>query len=165
MRVAAAVLALLVVVLLTPAEAPAKLTAASGAVAGPVASGAVRPVPGAVLRTFDPPSTRYGRGHRGVDLAAAPGTPVRAALAGAVSFSGPVAGRGWVTVDHGGGLDTTYGWIEPRLVARGQRVRAGEVLGHTAAEATHLDWGARLDGVYLDPLTLLRRWRARLVAH
>jgi murein DD-endopeptidase MepM/ murein hydrolase activator NlpD len=145
-----------------PPGAAAHADRSTGAPAA-LAGRAVLPVDGVVLRPFAAPATPYGPGHRGVDLAAKPGTPVRAALPGAVTFAGPVAGRGWVTVAHGGGLDTTYGWIDPRRVRRGDRVAAGEVLGRLAADASHLDWGARLHGDYLDPLTLLGPWRARLV--
>jgi murein DD-endopeptidase MepM/ murein hydrolase activator NlpD len=147
-------LVLLVVALLGVAPQPAALR-------GHV----VLPVAGGVIRGFSPPATPYGPGHRGVDLAAEPGTAVRAALGGSVHFAGPVAGHGWVTVDHGGGLVTTYGWLDPIVVARGQHVGTGGVLGHLAADAAHLDWGARRDGTYIDPLSLLGRWRARLVPH
>lgn len=120
---------------------------------------AVRPVPGRVVRPFEAPDHAYGPGHRGVDLAAEPGDPVRAALAGRVTFAGQVAGVGWVTLDHGGGLRTTYGDITP-AVHRGEAVAMGERIG--VLVAGHLDWGARLDGDYLDPLHLLARWRAHL---
>lgn len=122
-----------------------------------------RPVPGAVIRGFDPPSSPYGPGHRGVDLAAEAGDVVRAALAGTVSYSGVVAGTGYVTIDHGAGLATTYGDLAPRTVAAGRRVAAGTVLGSLAEAATHLDWGARLGGAYIDPLTLLAHYEVRLV--
>lgn len=139
------------------------------------ASGAVRPVVGAVVRPFDPPVNPYGAGHRGVDLAAAPGEHVRAALPGTVAFAGPVAGRGWVTVDHGGGLRTTYGDVVPS-VGVDDEVGAGDVIGQLADGARHLDWGARLarigggaegpgdPGDYIDPLSLLERWRPRLTS-
>lgn len=147
-----------------PAVTHAADPAAEATTAPSAAPSAARaPVDGSVLRLFDPPSTRYGRGHRGVDLAASPGQPVRAALSGEVTFSGEVAGRGWVTVAHGAGLDTTYGWIDPREVERGDRVSTGEVLGRLAPEAGHLDWGARLAGEYIDPLSLLGPWEAHLV--
>ncbi|HWB73049.1 MAG TPA: M23 family metallopeptidase, partial [Egibacteraceae bacterium] len=129
----------------------------------PAAGPAVPPVPGPPVRAFNPPASPFGAGHRGVDLAAGPGEVVRAAMDGLVAFSGEVAGRGWVTLRHGGDLETTYGVLEPRLVVAGQRVRAGDPLGVLAADADHLDWGARLVGAYIDPLSLLGRWRVHLV--
>ena len=117
---------------------------------------------GPAVRSFDPPATRFGAGHRGVDLRAGPGEPVVAALGGTVTFAGRVAGVSWITIDHGGGLDTTYGPIEPRLVGAGEVVAPGEWLGFLAAGARHLDWGARLDDGYIDPLGLLGGWETYL---
>lgn len=128
--------------------------------AGP--PGAVRPVPGPVVAPFAPPENPYGAGSRGVDLAAAPGDEVRAALDGTVAFAGQVAGQGWVTLDHAGGLQTTYGVLDVG-VEQGQAVAAGDMLGTIAPGRDHLDWGAKLGGEYLDPLTLLARRRAHLV--
>jgi murein DD-endopeptidase MepM/ murein hydrolase activator NlpD len=122
---------------------------------------AAAPVGGQLLRRFQRPATPYGRGHRGVDLAADPGEPVRAALAGTVAFAGPVAGVPWVTVAHDDGLDTTYGGLEPAVRA-GDRVRVGGVLGHATA-AGRIDWGARHRARYVDPLGLLGGWVVRLV--
>ena len=133
---------------------------AAGAV--PPAVVALLPVDGAVVGTFDPPDSPYGSGHRGVDLAADPGTPVVAALAGTVVFSGEVAGVGWVTIDHGGGLATTYGPLDPRSVAAGDVVGPGTEVGLVAPGADHLDWGARVDGAYVDPLALVGGWRVHL---
>jgi murein DD-endopeptidase MepM/ murein hydrolase activator NlpD len=135
--------------------------------AGAAPSAAVRPVPGHVVRGFDPPAHPYGPGHRGVDLAADPGDRVRSALAGRIAFAGAVAHVGWVTVDHGGGLVTTYGDLAvdgPDPPRTGDRVRVGQVIGVLADRATHLDWGARLDGAYLDPTSLLLRWRLHLTS-
>lgn len=125
---------------------------------------AVRPASGRVVRAFDPPATRYGAGHRGVDLAAHPGEPIVAALGGTVTFAGDVAGVSWVTVDHGGGLTTTYGPVAPRIVRAGSVVSAGEVVGFVAAGARHLDWGARFDDAYIDPLSLLSGWETYLTS-
>lgn len=166
MRRLGVVVAVVLVVLVGPAAPPAGPAAppddhpSAAQAAGTVA---VRPVPGAVVRPFDPPDHPWGPGHRGVDLAAGPGQPVRAALPGRVTFAGQVAGDRWVTVRHGPRLDTTYGVFGDLAVHAGQPVRAGDVLGVLAADATHLDWGARSGGVYLDPLTLLVRWRLALV--
>lgn len=140
---------------------------AFAAVADGVATASVRPVPGAVVRPFDPPAHRYGAGHRGVDLAAASGTPVRAVRRGQVTWSGRIDGTGWITLDHGGGLSTTYGDVETSLTI-GADVRAGQMLGRLAPGRSHLDWGARWehDGGrdYLDPMLLLADLRPVLVA-
>lgn len=128
------------------------------------------PLPGtpAVVRGFDPPARRYGPGHRGVDLAAEPGAPVLAAGAGTVVFAGTVAGRGVVSVDHPGGLRTTYEPVSP-AVSAGDRVARGEqiatvVVGHPGCAATAcLHWGVRHGEDYLDPLRLLAMARVRLL--
>ncbi|MGW7384319.1 murein hydrolase activator EnvC family protein [Streptomyces sp. NPDC054794] len=120
----------------------------------------VRP---AVLRGWEPPATVYGRGHRGVDLGAAPGTPVRAVAAGRVSFAGRVAGRGVVSVELGGtDLRTTY---EPvtASVHKGDEVAAGETVGTLEPTGSHctttcLHWGLRRGKTYLNPLSLLPPW-------
>ncbi|CAN5813301.1 hypothetical protein BH23ACT10_BH23ACT10_00100 [soil metagenome] len=135
--------------------------APTAAASTPTPRRAVAPVGGRVLRRFERPATPYGPGHRGVDLDADPGEPVRAALAGTVAFAGPVGGVPWVTVAHGDGLDTTYGGLEP-AVRVGDRVSVGDVLGH-ATRAGHVDWGARHRRRYVDPLGLLGGWMVRLV--
>lgn len=124
---------------------------------------AVAPVAGELVRDFDPPAQPWNAGHRGVALAAVAGDTVVAAMDGMVTFSGEVARRGWVTVDHGDGLVTTYGSLEPRVVAAGQAVSLGDPLGSLAPGAADLHWGARLDGDYIHPLSLLGRWQVRLV--
>ena len=118
------------------------------------------PVPGSpqVVRAFDPPLTPYGAGHRGVDLAAEPGVPVLAAAAGRVSHAGSVAGRGVVTVDHGG-VRTTYEPVTAQVVV-GEPVAAGDALGvlarggHCSGRCLH--WGLRAGREYLNPLLLVR---------
>lgn len=125
------------------------------------ADSAVAPVGGAVVRRFLRPATPYAPGHRGVDLGAQPGEPVRAAMDGTVTFAGPVGGVPWVTVAHSDDLDTTYGGLTP-TVHVGERVAIGDVLGHATAVG-RIDWGARHRGSYIDPLGLLGGWVASLV--
>lgn len=130
---------------------------------------AVAPVSGDVVRQFEQPPSRYGPGHRGVDLAVTPGEPVAAAMAGTVRFAGSVAGETWVTVAHARGIETTYGGLHAS-VAVGQRVEMGQRLGEMRPGRQVLDWGARISGGpavthdYVDPLGLLAGWRVRLVA-
>lgn len=130
----------------------------------------LRPRP-AVMRTFDAPSPNWHPGHRGVDLAGAPGQRVYAAARGTVVFAGDLAGRPVVSVSHPGGLRTSY---EPVLasVRAGQRVDTGTVLGELQAghagcsAAACLHWGAmwgpasRAD--YVDPLGLVASTPIRL---
>lgn len=133
-----------------------------------------RPVPGDVLVAADIPEQNWLPGHRGTDLDAAPGSPVRASETGTVRFAGVVAGTPTVSVDHGDGLRTTY---EPVLaqVRAGDAVTRGTSLGvladtttlpEGARRETGLHWGAVLtDGDrerYLDPVTLLAPVQVRL---
>ncbi|GDY30604.1 murein hydrolase activator EnvC family protein [Gandjariella thermophila] len=85
--------------------------------------------PHPVLRRFDPPASRYGPGHRGVDLGAPAGAPVFAAGDGTVVYAGPVADRPVVSIEHAGGLRTTYEPVLP-TVTTGQHVRRGQMIGH-----------------------------------
>lgn len=123
---------------------------------------AVAPVPGEVVRAFEQPRSRYGPGHRGVDLAVTAGAPAVAAMAGVVRFAGAVAGETWVTVEHAGGIETTYGGLRP-TVSAGDHVELGQPLGVMRPGRAVLDWGARIGSEYIDPLGLLAGWRVRLV--
>ncbi|GAB2989041.1 hypothetical protein GCM10017788_11970 [Amycolatopsis acidiphila] len=118
------------------------------------------PVP-QVTRPFQRPETDYGPGHRGVDLAAAPGQQVLAAGPGVVVFSGQVAGQGVISIDHDGGLRTTYEPVTP-TVPTGTQVFAGQPIGTVnpghlgcPVEAC-LHWGVRRGDEYLNPLALIR---------
>jgi murein DD-endopeptidase MepM/ murein hydrolase activator NlpD len=111
-----------------------------------------------VVHGFAPPPTPYAAGHRGVDLEASVGAPVRAALAGQVVFAGRIAGRGVVVVSHGD-TRTTY---EPvtALARVGDRVAAGMPIGVLqpgghCLPASCLHWGWLRGDTYLDPLELV----------
>ena len=176
LRGRARLIAVLVAVVLVlacpnPPTAAAPLRAGAGAARAPSATGFVLPVPPPpiVLTAFAPPANRFGAGHRGVDLAVAAGSEIRSAGTGVVVFAADLAGRGVVSIEHAGGLRTTY---EPvtASVAAGAAVSAGQVIGvlqsgHPGcAPADCLHWGARLpDRVYLDPMSLLTGWEVRLL--
>ena len=61
-----------------------------------------------VERAFDKPAENWLPGHRGVDLGGSAGQSVLAAGDGIVVFAGVVAGKPTVSIDHSGGLRTTY---------------------------------------------------------
>lgn len=128
------------------------------------------PVPGGArpVTAFDPPDEPWLPGHRGVDLASTPLAPVRAPASATVLFAGAVGGKPVVSLDHGGGLRTTYEPVSATVRA-GQVVNPGQQVGHLVAghpgcpvEAC-LHWGARVasggpggdDDEYIDPMTLL----------
>ncbi|MEW6059320.1 MAG: M23 family metallopeptidase [Actinomycetota bacterium] len=124
------------------------------------------PVVGPVIHGFDAPSTPYGSGHRGIDIAAAFGTPVRAPAPGVVKFAGQVGGELFVSIDHGGGLVSSYSWVSTVLVHKGDVLGEGTALalsgiGHVGVSPAHVHFGVKWDGVYVDPLSVLAP--ARLV--
>jgi murein DD-endopeptidase MepM/ murein hydrolase activator NlpD len=118
------------------------------------------PVVGPVTRGFDPPASPFGSGHRGIDIAAPVGTPVRAAAAGTVTFAGPVGGRLFVTVDHGAGLESTYSFLDSIAIRRGDLVSQGQAIarsgtGHSGDIVPGLHFGVKLADTYVDPLEYL----------
>jgi murein DD-endopeptidase MepM/ murein hydrolase activator NlpD len=134
--------------------------------ADPVGVWPLAPEP-AVVRGFDPPDSPYGAGHRGVDLLGRPGQPVRAALAGTVTYAGLLAGRGVVVVSHGA-TRTTYQPVTAS-VAVGQALARGDPVGSLALSGSHcfpracLHWGWVAGSTYLDPLRLVGAGPVRLL--
>jgi murein DD-endopeptidase MepM/ murein hydrolase activator NlpD len=109
------------------------------------------PVDAPVSQPFDAPETPYGPGNRGIDYAVTPGTPVRAAADGTVTFAGQVAGDLYVTVRHTDGIRTSYSYLAQITVAAGQQVARGQVLGVTT---DRFQVGARIGDTYIDPAEL-----------
>jgi murein DD-endopeptidase MepM/ murein hydrolase activator NlpD len=117
------------------------------------------PVDGArqVVEPFRAPAHKYAAGHRGVDLAAPTGAVVRAPADGIVAFRGVVVDRPLMTIEHAGGLVSTF---EPLLstLLPGDTVSAGDEIGvvgtggHAAPGSVHL--GVRLHGEYINPMLL-----------
>jgi murein DD-endopeptidase MepM/ murein hydrolase activator NlpD len=115
------------------------------------------PVDGEITSTF---GTRDGRLHRGVDIAAPIGTPVRSAQDGTVSFAGWKGGYGrTLEIDHGGGQMTRLAHQSELAVAKGERVRRGQLIGRvgTSGSSTgpHLHFELIVAGLERDPLVVL----------
>lgn len=115
-----------------------------------------------VLAPFDGPAQNWLPGHRGVDLAAGPGTEVLSPQAGVVSFRGMVVDRPVLVIDHGRGFKSSF---EPVIsdLAVGSVVSTRQVIG-VVADGAHcsgrcLHWGVRLDGAYIDPALLIKDLR------
>ena len=98
--------------------------------------------------------------HPGLDVAIAADSYVRAAGAGRVVRIGedPVYGL-FVVLEHAAGYQTVYAHASTILVDRGQRIRRGEVIALTGSTgrstAPHLHFEILLDGVPLDPLSMV----------
>ncbi|MGI8535130.1 MAG: hypothetical protein ACR2K2_01275, partial [Mycobacteriales bacterium] len=98
--------------------------------------------PQEVSRPFDPPATRYSAGHRGADLPGDPGSVVRAAGAGRVSYAGLLAGRGVVVVVHWEPTCAPPTGVRSRLclprLARAAVSSSAERVDECTAEVVHL---------------------------
>jgi murein DD-endopeptidase MepM/ murein hydrolase activator NlpD len=117
------------------------------------------PVDGPVVRSYEAPKSPWGSRHLGLDFAAAPGAPVRAAGDGVVVFAGRV-GLAWaVTVEHAGARRTSYAYLRRIRVTRGWPVRRDAVLGESGGtgpghEAGVVHFGYRVNGRPEDPAQL-----------
>jgi murein DD-endopeptidase MepM/ murein hydrolase activator NlpD len=121
-----------------------------------------RPVEAPVVDTFRPPVHVGAPGNRGLEYDTMPGTPVRAAKAGTVTFAGPVGGSWAVTILHDDRLRTSYSFLAAAAVVAGESVAVGQVVGITGGS---FHFGARVGDDYVDPAALFGPVgsRARLV--
>jgi murein DD-endopeptidase MepM/ murein hydrolase activator NlpD len=109
------------------------------------------PLDGPIVRDFAPVGA-YG-GHWGVDVAAEVGSIVHPIAPGRVSFTGEVAGRSSVTIDHGGGVRSSYSYLSGVAVRRGESVTRATVLGWSGVDqgigAVHVS--VRINSEYVAP--------------
>ena len=107
------------------------------------------------------PITGQRKGHTGMDLAVPTGTPIRAALPGAVTVSKYNAGGYgyYVCIDHGNGLVTLYGHCSKLLARVGQTVQTGDIIalsGSTGrSTGPHLHFEVRVNGERTNPRAYL----------
>ncbi|MCW8855436.1 MAG: peptidoglycan DD-metalloendopeptidase family protein [Gammaproteobacteria bacterium] len=101
------------------------------------------------------------RSHKGVDYAAARGTPIKASGEGKVIFKGRKGGYGKVIIiKHGSRYSTLYAHLSNfnRKVRIGSRVNQGQVIGYVGstglASGPHLHYEFRVNGVHRNPLTV-----------
>ena len=106
--------------------------------------------------------------HSGVDFREVHGAPVRATGAGRVASAGSNGGYGlMVEIDHGGGMTTRYAHLSALLVAEGQFIASGAIVGRLGSTGRstgpHLHYEVRIDDEPVDPMRFLRAG-ARLFA-
>ncbi len=87
------------------------------------------PVDGRLLSSFG--SKGGGKVNDGLNIGVPQGTPIRASADGVIAYSGDEIGvfGGLILINHGSGWVTAYGHADKLNVTRGQKVRAGEVIG------------------------------------
>jgi murein DD-endopeptidase MepM/ murein hydrolase activator NlpD len=122
------------------------------------------PVEGRILSGFAQridPFSGEGAFHKGVDISAPAGTPIRNTADGIVLAAEPVSG-GYgrlVIIDHGGGVQTYYAHLSKILVHAGQEIHRGEVLGLVGSSgrttAPHLHYEVRVAGTPMNPYRYL----------
>lgn len=101
------------------------------------------------------------RAHKGVDYAAAIGTPIMAAGDGKVIFRGSKGGYGsTIIIQHGSQYSTLYAHMHKyaNRTQKGARVKQGQIIGYIGksglATGPHLHYEFRVNGVHRNPLTV-----------
>lgn len=125
----------------------------------------IKPVEGRISTEFG--MIRYvnkvesGR-HSGIDLAAARGTPVKAANNGIVRLSMLLKVTGnTVILDHGLNLYSSYAHLDKLLVKEGDQVKKGDIIGEVGttgfSTGPHLHWATTIGKVYISPEALMEK--------
>ena len=119
----------------------------------------IRPVSGTVTSRF---GARWGRSHKGLDIGAPKGTPIKAAASGTVTVAqyGYSGGYGnYVMISHGNGIQTLYGHCNSLNVSVGQSVSQGQVIAYVGntgnSYGNHLHLEIRVNGVAQNPQNYL----------
>jgi murein DD-endopeptidase MepM/ murein hydrolase activator NlpD len=101
------------------------------------------------------------KAHKGVDMAAPSGTPIRAAGDGVVDFAGVSNGYGnMVVLKHWSNYSTAYGHMSRFATGmrKGQKVHQGDVIGYVGstgwATGPHLHYEFRIGDTATDPMAL-----------
>jgi murein DD-endopeptidase MepM/ murein hydrolase activator NlpD len=115
------------------------------------------PAAGRISSKFGP---RWGRQHKGLDIANSVGTPIYAAEAGKVIASYRSASYGnIVKISHSNGMVTYYAHMSSRVAKEGQTVKRGQLIGYMGSTGrstgSHLHFEVRINGVALNPLKYL----------
>jgi hypothetical protein len=118
----------------------------------------IPPVDGPIVKHWEAPESNYGPGHRGIDYFVTINTSVRAAAGGRVTFAGPVAQVKAVTIEHTGGMETTYSNLNEVSVSEGTFVTQGQWIGlsgwpHVADPSLNygLHFGVKINDQYVNP--------------
>ncbi len=107
-----------------------------------------------------PFGVRWGHMHEGIDIANDSGTPVKAALAGKVTYAGWLGGYGYaIMLEHREDYSTLYGHLQSIGVEKGNFVNRGQKIGEMGSTGNstgpHVHFEVRHDGVLINPAKVL----------
>ena len=148
-------------------------------------SGYAWPIPGFTSITSyfgyrDSPTSGASSYHSGLDIGAPEGTKLIATTSGKITFTSFLGGGGYTITLTSGNIKFTYCHVSPNYIVKvGDRVTQGQVIGYVgpknvygvkgnqyfdengnptngATTGPHLHFGVRVDGNYVDPLSLFK---------
>lgn len=107
------------------------------------------------------PFTGRASFHTGIDIAAPPGTAIKATLDGSVSYTGVSSIYGkYIIISHGSGYQSMYGHLSVITVKRGQTVQQGGIIGRVGntgrSTGPHLHFSVYKNGKLINPLHVLK---------
>lgn len=116
----------------------------------------IKPISGTVTSRFGSVSSIRSSVHTGLDIAASTGTPIGAAAAGTVTFSGRKGSYGkMITIDHGNGVLTYYAHCSALYKSVGEVVNQGDIIAAVGSTGNstgpHLHLEVRVNGVAYNP--------------
>ena len=126
----------------------------------PLTLNLIKPISGIITSRFGAKSSIRVSNHTGLDIGASIGTPIKAAAAGTVTFSGYKGSYGYmVVISHSDEVETYYGHCSKLYVTAGQKVNQGDVIaavGNTGnSTGPHLHLEIRVNGVAYNPQNYL----------
>jgi len=118
--------------------------------------GFINPVSGVITSRFGHQSRIRSSAHTGLDIGASTGTPIKAAAAGTVEFSGRKGSYGYmITINHGNGVVTYYAHCNALYKSVGEHVNQGDIIAAVGSTGNstgpHLHLEVRLNGTAYNP--------------
>ena len=116
----------------------------------------IRPISGVIMSRYGSRESIRSSAHRGLDIAAPTGTPIKAAAAGTVTVAGYNGSYGYmIKISHGNGVETLYAHCSQLIATQGQSVAQGQVIGKVGSTGNstgpHLHLEVRKNGTILNP--------------
>ncbi len=145
-----------IVVAQTKKVTPTKVSKSVSYQKMPINISFIRPISGQITSRFGSISSVRSGAHTGLDIATKKGTPIAAAAAGTVTYSGYQGSLGnLIKISHGNGVETYYGHCSALYAKVGQYVNQGEIIAAVGSTGNstgpHLHLEIRVNGVAYNP--------------